>query len=588
MGNSCTLPKRTGIAIPSRIIQVHGKDLWMQKSQSATNPHHASLKIAGRFDSSPLPESLNSIKDKPSNSEAQTAIDLDEDMKSSSEKQTYTIKYDHSELGIGEFYLQKEQSHLKFKKNSSKKNLPHKDEVSWDRVLVQMRNRTSFASIYAKEDDLGTQVSLCLKDFAITKPKVFEKMMKAGVPMKYRWPVWKNLLDFDRFFEKNLYEKLKSLSSPHEHQIKKDMNRTFPHEPFFASKKCDYIGQTQLFNTLKAVSLYFPNTGYVQGMNFIMGFLLMLSGGNEREAFWAFVTLFRDHRYLMMGFFERDFPLLEFYLYVFYSILEEEMPLVYKHLKEQQLPDQLWIFKWYMTLFIHSAPQIQVVRIWDYILSTGMLGLVQISIALIKMFEKDIMELDAFGMDQFIRHLKGDLIPNNKAKKSIQIINRSNISNINESQLHNQSIMNNQVSQTSQKPNTSLNNINGQNLDLDNNGISICNETSEFQYSFKDVDINQLISDAQNVNLPVQRVASLAFGYSEATNKKLPGIYYDYLTKIDTFYDYDGLEKQRKFQKEVDYYFMKSQLFEEPSNEIVLPTPPVQVDDDLILQDIDL
>ena len=577
MGNSCTLPKRTGITMPSRVIQVHGKDLWMKKHQSATTLH-SSLKIPARFESSPLPESLNSIKDKPSNSEAQTAIDLDEDPKSSSYKQSYSLKYDLCELSIGEYYLQRERSDLKLKKNSSKKSLPQKEEVNWDKVLVQMRNRASFSS---KEECLSTQVGLCLKDFAISKPKVFEKMMKAGVPMKYRWHVWKNLLDADRFFEKNLYEKLKGLSSPHEHQIKKDMNRTFPLEPYFASKKCKNIGETHLFNTLKAVSLYFPNIGYVQGMNFIMGFLLMLSGGNEIEAFWAFVTLFRDHRFLMMGFFERDFPLLEFYLYVFYSILEEEMPLVHRHLKEQQLPDQLWIFKWYMTLFIHSAPQVQVVRIWDYILSTGMLGLVQISVAIIKMFEKDIMELDAFGMDQFIRHLKGDLTVNKTTKKCVQIVSKSNLSNINESQLHNQSIMNNQ------NPNASLNNINGQN-DMDP-GISICNETSEFQYNFKEVDINQLISDAQNVNLPVQRIASLAFGYSEATNKKLPDIYYDYLTKIDHFYDYDGPEKQLKFQNEVDYYFLKSQLTEKPSSEIIvtcLTTP--HLDNNDILQEIDL
>jgi hypothetical protein len=34
--------------------------------------------------------------------------------------------------------------------------------------------------------------------------------------------------------------------------------------------------------------------GYTQGMNFIAGFILLLNGGNELDAFWFFVTLARD------------------------------------------------------------------------------------------------------------------------------------------------------------------------------------------------------------------------------------------------------------------------------------------------------
>ena len=69
-------------------------------------------------------------------------------------------------------------------------------------------------------------------------------------------------------------------------------------------------------------------------MNFVVGFLLLINGGNEIEAFWTFVTMARDSRFLMMGFFERGFPLIDFYMYLFFEVLAQELPAVAKHLKK--------------------------------------------------------------------------------------------------------------------------------------------------------------------------------------------------------------------------------------------------------------
>jgi len=46
-----------------------------------------------------------------------------------------------------------------------------------------------------------------------------------------------------------------------------------------------------LHRVLKALAAYFPHFKYTQGMNFIVGFFLLLNGGNEEEAFWMFVAL---------------------------------------------------------------------------------------------------------------------------------------------------------------------------------------------------------------------------------------------------------------------------------------------------------
>jgi len=572
MGNSCTLPARDKIALPSKVILVQHKELLVRRTQSVSG-NNSSLKISTKIESSPL----SILKEKHPNSEAMTAVDIDEELRPNSVCRPLVIKYDICELGIGEYFLQNEFNETKSsaKVTRGKKSLSQ-NEVIWDRMVVQMRPKVLST---LKEGSLFTQVDMCLKEFAYDKPKVFSKLLKDGPPMRYRWSVWKYLLNPDRFYVRDLYERFKNLSSPHENQIRKDIHRTFPNEPYFASKKYDHVGQEQLFNTLKAVSLYFPNVGYVQGMNFLMGFLLLLNGGNELEAFWVFVTLVRDHKYFMMGFFEKEFPLLEFYLYIFYHTLEEELPLVHKHLKQQQLPDQLWVFKWFLSIFLYSLPEVQVVRIWDFIMDFGLFGVVQITIAILKIHEKEILELDTVGMDCFLRHLRGESFK----KKNTQLSNKSNTS-----QNANQSIINSQCQFTPKATgqHNISHNINLNNLDFEN--VSICNETSDFHYNFKVVNIEQVLDVAEKIPLSLEKIVFLAEGYREATNKQLPEFYYKFLTRFDTFYGYDCLEKQTKFQDDVDFYIMKSELTDKPSDEIVVSNLLNEIENNDILHHLDL
>lgn len=51
------------------------------------------------------------------------------------------------------------------------------------------------------------------------------------------------------------------------------------------------MGQTQLRNVLEAYSVYKPEVGYCQSMNFLAGFILMVSGGQEKETFWFFYAI---------------------------------------------------------------------------------------------------------------------------------------------------------------------------------------------------------------------------------------------------------------------------------------------------------
>ena len=67
-----------------------------------------------------------------------------------------------------------------------------------------------------------------------------------------------------------------------------------PSHPYFDKSRYGHLGQGSLSRLLKAYSVLNPDVGYAQGMNYIAGFLLILSDGDEDKAFQVFYKLFED------------------------------------------------------------------------------------------------------------------------------------------------------------------------------------------------------------------------------------------------------------------------------------------------------
>jgi len=96
--------------------------------------------------------------------------------------------------------------------------------------------------------------------------------------------------------------------------------------------------------------------GYTQGINFIIGYLLMIGLG-EFDVFWMFVHIAISKRYLLLGLFEDRFPLSDIYKNIFKNILKRINPLLFKHLYEDlHMNESVWVFKWFFTYFIYSFP----------------------------------------------------------------------------------------------------------------------------------------------------------------------------------------------------------------------------------------
>ena len=107
--------------------------------------------------------------------------------------------------------------------------------------------------------------------------------------------------------------------------IFKDVTRTFPKHLLFKEKYG--VGQKSLYNVCKALANYQSDTGYVQGMSYIVATLL--THMDQEDAFSALVCLMKNAGW--KNFFLPKMPGLSKAFYVLLSLIKKFMPEVHQH-----------------------------------------------------------------------------------------------------------------------------------------------------------------------------------------------------------------------------------------------------------------
>ncbi|KAF9096319.1 GTPase-activating protein [Mortierella sp. AD031] len=258
---------------------------------------------------------------------------------------------------------------------------------------------------HAKEESAGDDVDwdywgALMHDYSgVVKrdPKKLTTMIQRGVPSALRGLIWQLLgKSKDLQLEATFAELLKS-SSPHEKQITRDMTRTFPNHEYFQNETG--VGQEALFNVVKAYSLYDPEVGYCQGLSFIVGPLLL--NMPEEEAFCMLVKMMQN--YEMRGHYTPDMETLQLRLYQFEQLMEETVPMVCKHLRNQGIRSTMYASQWFMTLFAYKFPLELVFRVYDILFVEGADALLRFAIALLKMNHDRILSLDFEVLIEFLK-----------------------------------------------------------------------------------------------------------------------------------------------------------------------------------------
>ena len=139
--------------------------------------------------------------------------------------------------------------------------------------------------------------------------------------------------------------------------------------------------------------------GYCQGMNLLVGFMLLISEGNELDTFYILISNFsatfnqrKAYDYSWRGLFSEGFPLLVYLNFIFDILLEENLPEIKNHLDELGITYDLWIGQWFQTLFTIVLPINWCKRVWDCIFSDSIYFLIKFGIVFTKLLKNDILE----------------------------------------------------------------------------------------------------------------------------------------------------------------------------------------------------
>lgn len=258
-----------------------------------------------------------------------------------------------------------------------------------------------------------------LQVFAEEKPETFRDMLARGPPARYRWVAWKVALRVKKIEVPGLYEELVGKSTPWVEEIDKDIDRTFPTHPLFAEVKFSEKGKKALKSILSAYAVYNKYVGYCQGMNFVAAFLLIVSGFQEQEVFWALVSLTR-HRFAhdplnidgIEGLYSDHFPLLRSLERLFDVVAQTTIADVANHLVSIEFAKGFWLQKWISTLFLYSFPKSYCIRLWDFVLMRGISQLFPLILALLEWFRDELVSADFAECYELLRGFQeGERLP---------------------------------------------------------------------------------------------------------------------------------------------------------------------------------
>ncbi|KAJ6257129.1 hypothetical protein Dda_8014 [Drechslerella dactyloides] len=210
--------------------------------------------------------------------------------------------------------------------------------------------------------------------FQTSDPKLVDRTWK-GIPDCWRAAAWSSFLEtsakrqLDHKTNECLieyYHELLNQNSPDDVQIDLDVPRTISSHIMFRRRYRG--GQRLLFRVLHAISLYFPDIGYVQGMASLAATFLCYY--DEDAAFVMLVRLFELrglHTLYSNGF----GGLMDALHELDTEWLQPSHPQISQKLESLGISVLSFGTRWYLTLFNYSVPFAAQLRIWDVFLLLG-------------------------------------------------------------------------------------------------------------------------------------------------------------------------------------------------------------------------
>ena len=135
-------------------------------------------------------------------------------------------------------------------------------------------------------------------------------------------------------------------------QIDRDLTRTFPKNGYF---KHGEAGYRKLRKVLRAFACYDNQADYVQGMNFLVGQLLMHC--SDTLAFWLFVELIEECE--LRDIYQVGLPGLHKHSFIIQMLVQKHLPDLAAHFEEHQVKPEMYASDWIFSLFSSVLPETQ-------------------------------------------------------------------------------------------------------------------------------------------------------------------------------------------------------------------------------------
>lgn len=247
------------------------------------------------------------------------------------------------------------------------------------------------------QDMVNTGILQYLRD----RPDRFHRRVRRGIPPVYRWEVWKAMLRVDTTTLVPAYHGLCTRRHRWSASIEQDVGRTFQEIRQFTQEH-----RQMLQRVLNAYAAHNPKIGYCQGMNYVAGLLLIVSGMKEDESFAVLATLMDDPHFALSGFYRSGVPLLRRYLRVCEKLVADLVPDLREHFIKEDIQPATYMHQWFLTLFINCFPISMVLIIWDVIVCDGLPVILRIAVSILQVLKDSLLRMDLEHVIKFFKMMK--------------------------------------------------------------------------------------------------------------------------------------------------------------------------------------
>ncbi|KAJ8037117.1 Small G protein signaling modulator 3-like [Holothuria leucospilota] len=221
-----------------------------------------------------------------------------------------------------------------------------------------------------------------------------KELVHLGIPHNMRPKLWMRLSGGQQKKEtsQSSYKEIIKASTEEQSiytkQIEKDLLRTMPSNACFSSNRSP--GIPRLRRILGAISWLYPDIGYCQGTGVVIASLLLFL--EEEDAFWMMCAIIED--LVPSSYYSSNLLGVQADQRVLRQLMVSFLPELDQLLKSHDIELSLITLHWFLTAFASVVHMRVLLQIWDMFFYEGSVVLFQITLAMLKLKEEELLQLD--------------------------------------------------------------------------------------------------------------------------------------------------------------------------------------------------